>query len=62
MKNKHCKAVYTHKFLGIVEINEECLKLYADSPDPTSMFVLHNNQIKEVSKSLVSFEIIGGRL
>ncbi len=44
----------THKLLGAVKITECCKELQALNPDATSMFVEHNGEIKEVSKSLVS--------
>ena len=46
-----------HSCLGSVEITDECLVMQAMNPDPTSMFVEHAGEIKEVSRNLVSVEL-----
>lgn len=43
----------THKNLGTVFITVDCLALQLQNPDPTSIFVEHNGEIKEVSRSLM---------
>lgn len=42
-----------HKYLGEVSITEACNYLQATNPDPSSMFVEHDGDLKEVTKSLV---------
>lgn len=56
ISNKRLSAIFKHKFLGGIEITEECLKMSFDNPDPTSMFIWHDGIIKEVSRCLVYFE------
>lgn len=43
-----------HRNLGLVEICETCLAMQAMNPDPTSMFVKHDGDVKEVTRALVS--------
>lgn len=45
--------VITHKFLGKVEITEECLALQALSTDLSTVYVEYDGDIREVSKSLI---------
>lgn len=43
-----------HRNLGLVEICETCVAMQAMNPDPTSMFVKHDGDVKEVTRALVS--------
>ena len=43
-----------HKSLGKVKITQECLYLQSKNDDPTAVFVEHDNEIKEVSKHMVT--------
>ena len=43
------KGYYRHKNLGIVEITDECLFLQEKNSDPTSVYVMKDNDIREVS-------------
>ena len=45
-----------HKNLGEVEYTEACRFLQLTNPDPSSIFVEHDGDIKEVTKSLVVFK------
>jgi len=47
------KTTVTHEFLGEVEITEECLALQALSTDPSTIYVEYDDDIREVSKSLI---------
>lgn len=47
------KGKRTHKNLGDVFITVECLAMQLQNPDPTSIFVEHNGEIKEVSRSMM---------
>lgn len=58
ISKKRLNGIFKHKILGDIEITEECLKINLCNPDPTSTFVFHDGQIKEVSKSLVYFELV----
>jgi hypothetical protein len=42
-----------HRKLGECVINMECLAMQLRNPDPTSMFVEHDGDIKEVSRSMI---------
>ena len=44
---------YRHINLGIVKIDNNCMKLQITNPDKTSIFVIHNGEIKEVTKNLI---------
>ena len=44
----------THKNLGECIINMECLAMQLRNADPTSIFVEHDGDIKEVSRSMIS--------
>jgi hypothetical protein len=44
----------THRNLGECIINMECLALQLRNADPTSIFVEHDGDIKEVSRSMIS--------
>ena len=45
-----------HKNLGEVYISEVCEYLQATNPDPSSIFVDHDGDTKEVSKHLVKID------
>ena len=45
-----------HKNLGEVLITEACEYLQATNPDPTSIFIEHDGEIKEVTRNLVKLE------
>ena len=45
-----------HKNLGEVEYTEACQFLQLTNPDPTSIFIEHYGDIKEVTKSSVVFK------
>ncbi len=45
-----------HKNLGEVEYTKACQFLQLTNPDPSSIFVEHDGDIKEVTKSLVVFK------
>lgn len=47
------EIIMHHKHLGDVLITENCLAMQAMNPDSTSMFVKHDGDIKEVTRSLV---------
>lgn len=42
-----------HKILGIVEITEACEQMQKQNCDSTTMYIEHDGEIKEVSKTLV---------
>ncbi len=42
-----------HKNLGEVFVTVDCLALQLQNPDPTSIFVEHNGEIKEVSRAMM---------
>jgi hypothetical protein len=42
-----------HKNLGICTITDTCRYLQSTNPDPSSVFVEHDGETKEVSKHLV---------
>ena len=42
-----------HKNLGEVTINMECLAMQIQNCDPTTIFVEHDGDIKEVSRSMI---------
>ena len=42
-----------HKNLGDVFITIDCLALQLQNADPTSIFVEHNGEIKEVSRGMI---------
>lgn len=42
-----------HKNLGEVTINLECLAMQIQNCDPTTIFVEHDGEIKEVSRSMI---------
>lgn len=44
-----------HQNLGEIEINEDCLHAEYYNPDTTSCFVLHDGEVKEVSRACLSF-------
>jgi hypothetical protein len=44
----------THQNLGECTINMECLAIQARNADPTSIFVEHDGDIKEVSRAMIS--------
>ena len=44
-----------HKNLGEVIYSEACQFMQLTNPDPTSIFIEHDGDIKEVSKQLVVF-------
>ena len=44
----------THRNLGECIININCLVMQVRNPDPTSIFVEHDGDIKEVSRSMIS--------
>ena len=44
---------YQHTNLGVVEIDNNCITLQITNPDETSIFVIHNGEIKEVTKNLI---------
>jgi len=43
----------THKNIGECIINMECLAMQLRNADPTSIFVEHDGDIKEVSRSMI---------
>lgn len=43
----------THKFLGKVQITEACMALQALNTDPSTIYVEYDDDIREVSKSLI---------
>lgn len=43
----------THKSLGIVFVTVECLAMQLRNLDPTSIFVEHDGEIKEVSRTMM---------
>jgi len=46
---------YRHRNLGIVEINVDCCKMQeVNGTDPSSTFVLHDGEIKEVTKAVLT--------
>ncbi len=45
-----------HRNLGEVYISEVCDRLQATNPDTTSIFVDHDGETKEVTRSLVKFD------
>ena len=47
------KGKRTHKNLGEVFITEDCLALQLQNADPTSIFVEHAGEIKEVSRTML---------
>ena len=51
-----CAGYYFHSIFGRVEITEACLQLQRLNPDPSSIFVEHDGDVKEVTKSLVRQE------
>jgi hypothetical protein len=44
----------THQNLGECTINMECLAIQLRNADPTSIFVEHDGDIKEVSRAMIS--------
>jgi hypothetical protein len=42
-----------HKNLGEVFVTVDCLALQLQNPDPTSLFVEHDGEIKEVSRAMM---------
>jgi len=42
-----------HKFLGKVQITTECLALQALSTDPSTIYIYYDEDVREVSKSLI---------
>lgn len=44
----------THKNLGVVYIDESCIYLNALNSDPTSCFVVHDGETKEVSLAMIA--------
>jgi hypothetical protein len=42
-----------HRNLGEVVINSECLFMQATNPDPTTIYVQHDGDIKEVSRNMI---------
>jgi hypothetical protein len=48
------KSERTHKNLGTVFITLECLALQLHNLDPTTIFVEHDGEIKEVSRSMMT--------
>jgi hypothetical protein len=44
---------YIHKNLGLVEITSACAYMQALNPDNTSVFIEHDGEIKEVTKSML---------
>jgi hypothetical protein len=44
----------THQNLGECIINMECLAMQLRNADPTSIFVEHDGDIKEVSRAMIS--------
>jgi hypothetical protein len=44
----------THRNLGECIINMECLAMQLRNADPSSIFVEHDGDIKEVSRSMIS--------
>ena len=49
------KTKITHKFLGDCYLTEESEFMQSTNPDPSSYFVEHDDEIKEVSKHLLKF-------
>lgn len=47
------KVKRRHKNLGDVFITIDCLAMQLRNPDPTSIFVEHDGEIKEVSRSMI---------
>lgn len=45
-----------HRNLGECFITDECNYLQHDNPDPTSIFIEHDGEVKEVTRNLVKFE------
>lgn len=50
---KPCRAL-RHRFLGLVWYSEGCKCLEDSNPDPSSLFVEHDGDTKEVSLSLIT--------
>lgn len=46
-----------HKNLGNVYITDHCIFLQERNPDPTSIFVEHDDEIKEVCKHLLKEKV-----
>ena len=55
-KRKHprLKMSVTYAHLGTVKQTDACIIMQENNPDPTSMFVEHDGEIKEVSRNLVA--------
>jgi len=47
------KGKRKHKNLGDVFITIDCLAMQLQNPDPTSIFVEHDGEIKEVSRAMI---------
>jgi len=47
------ERIYFHRNLGECTIDELCMEMNRTNPDKTSIFVVHDNDIKEVTKALV---------
>lgn len=43
-----------HRELGPVTITDECRELQRTNPDPTSTYVVHDGELKEVTKALLT--------
>lgn len=44
---------YVHKHLGVVMVDDACVHLQKTNPDSSSMFVVYEEDIREVSKQCV---------
>lgn len=60
-KDRYNKAInvitgvkFYHKFLGPVVITEQCMQLQVKNPDPSTIFVEFEGEVREVTKNLLT--------
>jgi hypothetical protein len=51
------KGVYIHYGLGQIKITDDCIHMQELNPDPTSIFVEYDSEIREVSKNCIGYLI-----
>ena len=51
--NPNISEEVVHAYLGVCIYTAECDHLQQSNPDPTSIYVEHKGEIKEVSKALI---------